>query len=230
MKYALGIIETVGLAAGIQAADTCVKSANVTLIGYELTKGDGMATVKIEGNVGAVNAAIDAAKASASLVNKVFGYRVIPRPSDSLEMLVRNSETVGYAESSPPQVESKANAEPPIASTAEQVEEAEEEEVTEEDDVAAQAEVVDEPEDTSDDVAKEAVLENVNEEIEEVVAKSSDETVSEPEAEVEIEAAEELIPEDETEDDEVCNICKDPACTRKKGDLRRFCIHYYDDK
>ena len=48
---ALGIIETVGMAAAVEAADSCVKSANVTLIGYELTRGRGLVTIKIEGNV-----------------------------------------------------------------------------------------------------------------------------------------------------------------------------------
>lgn len=39
---ALGIIETIGMAAAIEAADSCVKSANVTLIGYELTRGEAL--------------------------------------------------------------------------------------------------------------------------------------------------------------------------------------------
>ena len=68
----LGIIETIGLASGIEAMDSALKSANVELIGYELTKGDGMVTIKLEGNVGAVIAAIHAAKIAASKVNGVF--------------------------------------------------------------------------------------------------------------------------------------------------------------
>lgn len=95
-QLAIGMIETVGLAAGIEAADVCVKSANVTLIGYELTKGNGMTVVKIEGNVGAVKAAIEAATVAASKISSVFSTKVIPRPSNSIDFLMRNSNTVGY--------------------------------------------------------------------------------------------------------------------------------------
>ena len=51
---AIGFVETFGLAAAVACADAGVKGANVTLLGYEYTKGDGMCTVKFAGNVGAV--------------------------------------------------------------------------------------------------------------------------------------------------------------------------------
>jgi len=92
---ALGLIETVGLAAAVEAADTCVKSANVKLIGYELTKGFGMVTVKIEGDVSAVQAAIASAKIKAAEVNTVYATLVIPRPANKLEMMIKSSEVVG---------------------------------------------------------------------------------------------------------------------------------------
>ena len=95
-QLAIGIIETIGLAAAIEAADVCLKSANVSLIGYELTRGNGMTVVKIEGNVGAVKAAIEAASVAVNKVSKVYSQKVIPRPSDSIEFLVRNENTVGY--------------------------------------------------------------------------------------------------------------------------------------
>ena len=56
---ALGTIEVVGLAAGIEAADVACKAANVELVGYELAKGGGYVTIKVLGQVGAVTAAID---------------------------------------------------------------------------------------------------------------------------------------------------------------------------
>lgn len=87
MKKSLGLIETQGLAAGIEAADAAVKSANVRLIGYELTKGGGWATIKVEGDVGAVKAAVDAARMAAAKVNQVVSTRVIPRPSAGLDLL-----------------------------------------------------------------------------------------------------------------------------------------------
>ena len=97
MKKSLGLIETEGLAAGVEAADAAVKSANVELIGYELTKGGGWTTIKIQGDVGAVKAAIDAARMAAAKVNRVVSTRVIPRPSAGLDVLVHNQDTVGDA-------------------------------------------------------------------------------------------------------------------------------------
>lgn len=94
---ALGIIETVGLASAIEAADTCVKSAHVELIGYEMTKGGGYITVKIEGDVGAVKAAVDAGCAAAARVNKVVSFHVIPRPHENTEKIVFSQDTVGFS-------------------------------------------------------------------------------------------------------------------------------------
>ncbi|MBU3158833.1 BMC domain-containing protein [Clostridium frigoris] len=94
-RGALGLIETVGLAAAIEAADTCMKSANVELIGYELTKGYGMVTVKIKGDVSAVKAAIESAKVSAANVNTVYATLVIPRPVDKLDLMIESSKTIG---------------------------------------------------------------------------------------------------------------------------------------
>ncbi|MBU3099197.1 MULTISPECIES: BMC domain-containing protein [Clostridium] len=94
-RVALGLIETVGLAAAIEAADTCMKSANVELIGYELTKGYGMVTVKIKGDVSAVKAAIESAKVSAAAVNTVYATLVIPRPVDKLDLMIESSNTIG---------------------------------------------------------------------------------------------------------------------------------------
>ena len=102
MQKSLGLIETQGLAGGIEAADAAVKSANVELIGYELTKGGGWTTVKIQGDVGAVKAAVDAARIAAGKVTRVVSTRVIARPADGLEMLIRNGDTVGYQPPEPP--------------------------------------------------------------------------------------------------------------------------------
>ena len=91
----LGLIETIGLAAAIEAADAAVKSANVVLVGYELTKGDGMVVVKVQGEVGAVNAAVAAGVAAAAKVSRVASSRVIARPARGIEKLVINADTVG---------------------------------------------------------------------------------------------------------------------------------------
>lgn len=108
MQKSLGLIETQGLAGGIEAADAAVKSANVELIGYELTRGGGWTTVKIQGDVGAVKAAVDAARIAAGKVTRVVSTRVIPRPADGLERLIRSADTVGWKPPEPP-----ADPEPP---------------------------------------------------------------------------------------------------------------------
>jgi microcompartment protein CcmL/EutN len=95
---ALGFIETIGLTAAIEAADSAVKSANVRILGYELAKGDGMATVKVEGDVGAVKAAVKAAEVAAGKVGRVVSVHVIPRPAEGTERIVRSRETVGLGE------------------------------------------------------------------------------------------------------------------------------------
>jgi len=88
MNQALGLIETVGLVAAIEAADTAVKAANVVLLGYEKTRGAGMITVKITGDVGAVKAAVTAAVMAANRVNEVYSYHVIPRPHAEIDPLI----------------------------------------------------------------------------------------------------------------------------------------------
>ncbi|QUC08038.1 BMC domain-containing protein [Arachnia rubra] len=101
MMQALGSIEVVGLVAGIEAADVACKTADISLIGYELTKGGGYVTVKVEGQVGAVNAAIDAAEAAAAKVSRVVSKLVIPRPHPELEQIVFSATTVGCTPPAP---------------------------------------------------------------------------------------------------------------------------------
>ncbi|MCW2475207.1 BMC domain-containing protein [Candidatus Symbiopectobacterium sp. NZEC151] len=100
-KQSLGLIETVGLAAAVEAADAAVKSANVNLVGYELTKGGGMVTVKLEGEVGAVNAAIAAASVAAAKVGQVYAHKVIARTAEGIEAITHSAETVGVAKPEP---------------------------------------------------------------------------------------------------------------------------------
>jgi microcompartment protein CcmL/EutN len=78
----LGLIETVGLTVAVEAADAAIKSANVELVGYELTKGGGLVTIKLTGEVGAMNAAVSAGVAAASRVGQVSSqtYGTPPEP------------------------------------------------------------------------------------------------------------------------------------------------------
>jgi len=84
---ALGMIETKGLVAAIEAADAMVKSANVSLMGYEKI-GSGLVTVMVRGDVGAVKAAVDAGAAAADKVGQVVSVHVIPRPHGDVDKIL----------------------------------------------------------------------------------------------------------------------------------------------
>ena len=80
---ALGMIETKGLISLIEASDAMLKSANVTIVGWEKV-GSGMVTVFVVGDVAAVKAAVDAGASAASKVGEVMSVQVIPRPHEEL--------------------------------------------------------------------------------------------------------------------------------------------------
>ena len=84
---ALGMIETKGLVAAIEAADAMVKAANVTLVGKEHV-GGGLVTVLVRGDVGAVKAATDAGAAAAERVGELISIHVIPRPHSEVETIL----------------------------------------------------------------------------------------------------------------------------------------------
>lgn len=137
MGGALGLIETIGLTAAVEAADAATKAANVVLTGLELTRGGAMVTVKLLGDVGAVKAAVDAGKSAAARVGRVVSSHVIPRPHSETEVFLHSGEMPAGPLPEPPP-------EPPR---------------------------------------------------------------SEPSG-------------------EVCNLCGDPACPRRKGEPRSRCIHH----
>jgi len=186
-KLALGLIETVGLAAAVEAADAAVKSANISLIGYELSKGGGLVTVKLEGDVGAVKSAVEAGCAAAVKVNKVWSKQVIPRPHEELDKIICSRDTVGAV--LPPEASEK-------------------------------------PE--------------MNDQVQMAVEGGDEEDRLEAELEADLpeKAEEEAGPELEMEKSaeiegslrDYCNLCFDPLCPRKKGELRSNCIHYEEVK
>ena len=89
MGEALGLIETRGLVGAIEAADAMVKAANVTLISKEEI-GGGLVTVMVRGDVGAVQAAVEAGAEAAKVVGELVSVHVIPRPHADVEnMLTR---------------------------------------------------------------------------------------------------------------------------------------------
>ena len=84
MGDALGLIETKGLVACIEAADAMCKAANVELIGYE----NGLVTAMVKGDVGAVKAAVDSGVESAQRIGEVVTSLVIARPHNDINKIV----------------------------------------------------------------------------------------------------------------------------------------------
>ena len=87
MLEALGMIETRGLVASIEAADAMVKAANVSLIGTEKI-GSGLVTVMVRGDVGAVKAATEAGANAAQNLGELIAVHVIPRPHTDVENIL----------------------------------------------------------------------------------------------------------------------------------------------
>ena len=91
-KGALGIVETYGELAAIEAADQALKAANVELLGCEKVRG-GLVNITIVGEVGAVRASVDAAVAAVERLNIQVSSHVIPRPIEDLWKILPNKDT-----------------------------------------------------------------------------------------------------------------------------------------
>ena len=86
-QEALGMVETRGLVAAIEAADAMLKAANVTLVGTEKI-GSGLVSVMVRGDVGAVKAAVEAGGSSAARLGEIIATHVIPRPHSDVEKIL----------------------------------------------------------------------------------------------------------------------------------------------
>ena len=86
-QEALGMVETRGLVAAIEAADSMLKAANVTLVGTEKI-GSGLVSVMVRGDVGAVKAAVEAGASNASRLGELVATHVIPRPHNDVEKIL----------------------------------------------------------------------------------------------------------------------------------------------
>lgn len=82
-QSALGMIETRGIVASIEAADAMVKAANVTIVSHTKA-GGGLVSTIVRGEVGAVKAATDAGAVAANKIGEVVAVHVIPRPHDEV--------------------------------------------------------------------------------------------------------------------------------------------------
>src|SRR5205807_8800154 len=92
MGEALGMIETRGLVAMIEAADAVVKAAKVNLVGWEKI-GSGYVTAMVRGDVAAVRAATDAGAAAERRVGELIAVHVIPSADQNMEDLLPNGDT-----------------------------------------------------------------------------------------------------------------------------------------
>ena len=86
-QEALGMVETRGLVASIEAADTMLKAANVVLVGTEKI-GSGLVTVMVRGDVGAVKSAVEAGSEAAGRLGELVATHVIPRPHSDVEKIL----------------------------------------------------------------------------------------------------------------------------------------------
>jgi ethanolamine utilization protein EutM len=84
---ALGMVETKGLAALVEASDAMLKAANVQLVGWDKI-GSGLVTAFVVGDVAAVKAAVDAGAAAAGRIGEVVGVQVIPRPHEDVNAVI----------------------------------------------------------------------------------------------------------------------------------------------
>lgn len=136
---ALGMIEVYGYLAAVEALDSALKAANVSLVNVEKVKG-GLVAVLVEGDVGAVKAAMDASAAAAERLGTVVSVHVIPRPAEDVaRMLGRQEGTPGPDKDpdpqppKPPAPEPEPEAEPdPESGTPEEPESVEEPKAVEE--------------------------------------------------------------------------------------------------
>lgn len=87
MNESLGIIETRGLTASIEAADAMLKAANVEIVGTEKI-GSGLVSVIVKGDVGAVKAATEVGADAAQRVGELIAVHVIPRPHSDLQKIL----------------------------------------------------------------------------------------------------------------------------------------------
>ena len=84
VKESLGLLEVAGLLGAISASDAMVKAANVRIVGIEKAKGFGWMTVKVAGDVAAVDAAVQTGIAITKGMNLYVAHKVIPRPAEGL--------------------------------------------------------------------------------------------------------------------------------------------------
>lgn len=225
MPFALGLIETNGLVAALEAADAMLKAANVRLLSKEQTN-PALITIQIIGDVAAVQAAVDAGAAAAARVGMVVSTHVIPSPDENLNSIVPG--ILGDDELPSDQVEGEASEETPeeiaelpelevpaVALEDEAVEFPEE--VVVADEIGETLDV--EPEDQQEIVEEETLVPEIDSVVEEEIAEeSSSETVTDEIVDLpELPQPPEAAIEEETAPVEEATSDKESASRKKKA-------------
>ena len=173
-KNALGLIETRGLVAAVEAVDACLKAANVELMSYRFTTG-GLVCIIVNGDVGAVRAAVDAGSTAAGKIGEVVGVHVIPRPAgdtmniiEEIELAIENS---GQDGTSLEEVRAED------FDTNEGCEDSIEESTIEESDDEAEQETEDDKEDENDDFYSEEDLNAAVVKLRELITGTKEESI-----------------------------------------------------
>lgn len=212
MKQSLGLLEVRGLALAIEVADAMVKSASVTLLGVEKTKGGGWMLVQILGDVASVQSAITTGAALAARNDGLVSQAVLARPDAALLKMMM-----------PPSPDSLSTGTPDAA-------------------VCSQKPSLERPAHTDNDQPAASLLPVVTDMNADrpgtgmsdavVSAESSGSEASIPVSQAAMMSAPHPIQMEKTglpiSDTATCNLCHDPSCPRQKGEPRRKCIHAGD--
>ena len=103
---AVGLVETKGYVAAVEAGDAMVKAANVELVGYE-SIGGGLVTAVVRGDVAAVKAATEAGQRAAERLGEVVSVHVIPRPHANVDSVLPLGRGGGSPDGRTPDIATK---------------------------------------------------------------------------------------------------------------------------
>ncbi|ENM5738139.1 BMC domain-containing protein [Vibrio mimicus] len=196
MRKSLGLLEIKGLASAILVADAMAKTASVTIVGIETCKGGGWQTIKVVGDVAAVQASLSSGSELAKRHNAFVAMKTLSRPDQTIMDTwgVKAPKTAIKAKAS----EIKKSAQTPVSATPASIE------------IKSVETESPEPVTEYDIVVEEVTAENTPPE---KVNTVSDPVAAEPDSETPVVA------------EATCNLCGDPLCERVKGEPHTKCIH-----
>lgn len=226
---ALGLIEVIGLTTAIEAADTCIKASNVQLIGYEKVT-SGLVTVKVQGDVGAVKAAIEAAKVCAGKVGVIVSTIIIPRPALGVQPIIFSTQGNKRTDQ-----EDQLIKEQTVNQTILSKEHSnynQEKSISIKDKIVPNSAALNKMEQIIEKDDSKKIKNTMKDTIDEVSNLSStDELIQVVDLSiVQEENVEKAPPKGLKMITSTCNLCDDENCTREKGQPRTLCLHHQEGK